>query len=454
MMYRLIKIGAMGLILFSVLLAAVASAADNIERTWEGKLALGEGSSLTVQFVLTKAEDGSLTALLNSPDQGGIKNLPASSASLTNNVLAIEVPDLNGSYKGTVDGEVITGEWVQEGTTFPLVLKPFVEKMLSAADIDRLAGRWEGQISNPVRTVTVVFRFEKNSAGDLQSYFDSPDEGATGIPVDDVKVEGENVVFQINRAQVKYTGTLKDGRVTGQWSQGGGSVELNLTRKDADPSINALAFSADVKKKLQGTWYGNLTIPAATITSVVRFETDENGFFKGYYDSPDRGRTDLPITEATFADNNLKISVPGVAVEYTATLADKTLTGKLVSQGQTFPLTLTAGDLPDLVLDLPPDAVRRLAGQWKGELRTPRGTSTLTFRFEESQPGKLSGFVDNATQGVNGARISAATLTDGKLTLTAAGLNLQYEGDLSGTDVQGKLSAGNQSFDVALAKSN
>ena len=57
-----------------LLLTNNVMAQEDISGTWQGVLELGGDSKLTVQFILEKQADGSWSAVVNSPDMGGIKN--------------------------------------------------------------------------------------------------------------------------------------------------------------------------------------------------------------------------------------------------------------------------------------------------------------------------------------------------------------------------------------------
>ena len=114
------KLIAVAVILFSVLFINNAIAAENITGTWQGTLAAAPGSELTIQFVITQNADGSYSVVLNSPDQGAIKDIKASSVSYNSGTLKLDVTDLSGSYEGVLKDDKFEGNWKQEGTSIPL----------------------------------------------------------------------------------------------------------------------------------------------------------------------------------------------------------------------------------------------------------------------------------------------------------------------------------------------
>ncbi len=78
----------------------------------------------------------------------------------------------------------------------------------------------------------VVFHVEPGEDG-LTATMDSPDQGATGIPVSDVTVAGDSVTLAVDRIGGTYEGVLAgDSQIDGQWTQGGRSFPLTLTPAD------------------------------------------------------------------------------------------------------------------------------------------------------------------------------------------------------------------------------
>jgi hypothetical protein len=62
---------------------------------------------------------------------------------------------------------------------------------------------------------------------------DSPDQGATGIPMSMISRVGNAIKIALKLISVEFNGKLsEDGNtLTGEWSQGGGSYALVLAKK-------------------------------------------------------------------------------------------------------------------------------------------------------------------------------------------------------------------------------
>jgi len=92
--------------------------------TWEGTLDAGPQGHLRVVVHISQAADGSLSATLDSPDQGAT-GIPVSKITFKEPDLSFESSVINGSYQGTMNKErsEITGTWSQGGASLPLTYK-------------------------------------------------------------------------------------------------------------------------------------------------------------------------------------------------------------------------------------------------------------------------------------------------------------------------------------------
>ena len=110
-------------IVLSTLLSVPSYSADNsIEGIWMGALKVSV-AGLRVVFKISKNEDGSLKAAMDSPDQGA-ENIPVSKVTFEDGKLHLESQVVMGSYDGTLQPDgTIEGTWKQSGLSLPLVLK-------------------------------------------------------------------------------------------------------------------------------------------------------------------------------------------------------------------------------------------------------------------------------------------------------------------------------------------
>jgi len=96
---------------------------------------------------------------------------------------------------------------------------------------DSLLGDWYGALDAGGRKVRLVLHFMKRADGRLAGTMDSPDQGASGIAMDAVSVQGARLRFTISLINGAYEGVIRaDARlIRGTWTQGV-SLPLDLGR--------------------------------------------------------------------------------------------------------------------------------------------------------------------------------------------------------------------------------
>ena len=112
--------------------AVKAASSDAIKPLWMGTLEVPSGKlRLVVHF--TRAEDGVITARIDSIDQGAL-GLPVDSAVFKDGKLTLDLKSLGARFEGTAnkEGTEITGQWTQGGSPMPLVIK-VIDKVPTAS---------------------------------------------------------------------------------------------------------------------------------------------------------------------------------------------------------------------------------------------------------------------------------------------------------------------------------
>jgi pimeloyl-ACP methyl ester carboxylesterase len=105
------------------LMAQSAQSAGAINGNWLGVLPVIADVTLTLRLKVTAAADGSLTALLDSPDQNA-SNIPVDSVSFQNGVLRFEMKAQHITFEGSLlrEGEIL-GTFTQSGVPARLILR-------------------------------------------------------------------------------------------------------------------------------------------------------------------------------------------------------------------------------------------------------------------------------------------------------------------------------------------
>jgi CubicO group peptidase (beta-lactamase class C family) len=101
------------IVLAIVALSSVCRAQSRIVGDWQGTLSAG-GAQLHLVLHISAAKDGSLTAALDSVDQGAM-GIPVTTVKLEDSKLKLTIDTVHGTYEGTVnkDATEIDGTWSQ-----------------------------------------------------------------------------------------------------------------------------------------------------------------------------------------------------------------------------------------------------------------------------------------------------------------------------------------------------
>ena len=108
------------------------------------------------------------------------------------------------------------------------------------------AGRWQGEIGTPPPLAIVVDL--EHVDGAWQGTIDIPAQGAMGLPLADVDVDGDAVRFAIAGlpGEPTFDGTLDADTIEGTFTQAGQAFDFELRRVDADAADPAPAPEAAV----------------------------------------------------------------------------------------------------------------------------------------------------------------------------------------------------------------
>jgi uncharacterized protein len=99
------------------------------------------------------------------------------------------------------------------------------------------AGSWRGVLDVPGPTgLTLVVHLE---AGDpYTATLDSPAQGAMGIPVQEVEIEGDRITLRLPGIGAHYEGVrVGPDRIEGAWTQGGATFSLDLERTEEGSAL-------------------------------------------------------------------------------------------------------------------------------------------------------------------------------------------------------------------------
>jgi hypothetical protein len=102
-------------------------------------------------------------------------------------------------------------------------------------------GDWIGtlDVGSPIRAAMHIKRVN----GALTGTADSPDEGAFGIPMSEVTLDGDHLTFTIDQIEGRYEGKWDPAKqhYVGTWNQGGRMLALEFGRGTYPPPAAAPA---------------------------------------------------------------------------------------------------------------------------------------------------------------------------------------------------------------------
>lgn len=108
---------------------------------------------------------------------------------------------------------------------------------IQAQDAKAFVGDWNGAVSIGGMEIDIVCHFQLNDDGTLTGTIDSPSQGAFGLALSDIQVDGKKITFGIDDPNVpgdpSFIGTLDEEGTTisGDFSQSGGTGTFKLEKE-------------------------------------------------------------------------------------------------------------------------------------------------------------------------------------------------------------------------------
>jgi hypothetical protein len=214
-------------------IAPACMAQSQIAGDWQGTLDTG-GPQLRLALHITAAKDGTLSATLDSVDQGA-NGIPINSVTLKDSKLSLVIDALHGTYEATVNkgASEIKGTWSQ-GQPMELNFKrgTFAEKpapkAAAATDID---GTWLGTLDTGAVKLRILFKLS-NTVNGLTAQMQSPDQGSSWIDANSVTRNGATLTIEIKTIGLVFAGKIAPdlGTIDGTLTQMGNPLPLTVKR--------------------------------------------------------------------------------------------------------------------------------------------------------------------------------------------------------------------------------
>ena len=203
---------------------------------WEGAIKV-PGQELNIAIDL-KDDGKKWQGAIEIPSQN-LKGFPLADVTVEGDTVTFGMKGIPGnpSFKGTLskDGKTLSGDFTQGGGTMPFSLtrtgearfEPLPKSTALSAD---LQGSWEGTLDVPGTPLRLMFKLSNGADGTGTGTIVSLDQGGAEIPFTSVTQTGTHVTLLASAIGGKYEGDLKDGQLTGTWTQGPGNFPLVLKR--------------------------------------------------------------------------------------------------------------------------------------------------------------------------------------------------------------------------------
>jgi hypothetical protein len=231
------------------LLPSLVSAQDRpgAEGHWEGSLEV-QGTKLVIAVDMTHKSEDLWTATIDIPAQG-LKDSPLIGVVVKGKSVSFGMQGVPGdpNFTGSLsdDGNVLSGNMVQAGMSFPFRLErkgnvkagPTWQQAYTATPSKgvpgtTLDGNWQGTLEAGGMSFRVILKVNMSADGKINATLDSPDQSLKDLAVDTIRLTEKHLTFEMNRIGAAFAGNMsQDGsEIVGEWIQGGGTLPLALKR--------------------------------------------------------------------------------------------------------------------------------------------------------------------------------------------------------------------------------
>ena len=212
--------------IFMTSVTAFAQAAQAPSGHWEGAIQI-PGQELKIEIDLQKSAD-KWEGTIAIPAQN-LKGFPLSGISMKADAISFAMKGVPGDpvFKGTLskDSKTISGDFSQGGGTIPFAVTRTGEAKIdpvpkSTPVTKDLEGSWEGSLDVDGKTLRLVLKLANQPNGPATATLVSVDQGGAEIPAAAVVQTGSQLKVLVPVIVGNYEGELKDGVLTGKWTQG------------------------------------------------------------------------------------------------------------------------------------------------------------------------------------------------------------------------------------------
>jgi hypothetical protein len=228
--------------LLNLAVAAVAvPQTAGISGHYEGKLQVqGRESDVTVDLD-RDAKQAWIGHITISPNPS---ELPLENIMVTGDQVSWNIPAIPGSPKfdGKWDAEAKTIKMTAHigGRDLPVELRRTAAARVIVPEPNAVLtkdfeGRWQGALDTGAQTLRLTLTLDPGAERRAVGTLVSVDQGGTKIPLSEIKIDANEISFGAKAVNGTYKGRLnpEKNQISGDWSQFGNSLPLNLKKEAA-----------------------------------------------------------------------------------------------------------------------------------------------------------------------------------------------------------------------------
>lgn len=208
-----------------------------LEGNWAGSLPAGD-AVLHLVLHVSKSSDGTFKATIDSLDQG-VYGIEITALTQNDSDVRFSVSSVDVQFEGkfSADHAGIQGTWSQGNVGLPLSF----HRQAAGAGAKRpgdaivsVEGVWQAALEANGLRLRFQLHVTHDDQKQLVAALDSPDQAISGLPAVKVSQKINVFHFEIPVVQGVYEGTLNAAKsvITGTWTQGGITRNLNFQRSD------------------------------------------------------------------------------------------------------------------------------------------------------------------------------------------------------------------------------
>lgn len=202
------------------------------EGCWSGSVGQGGDQRRIVLELWRNADDTWGARLHRLTSKIGTDSV---SATWTGTTVAFENEQISFTGNISADGKSLSGDMAREGKKLPVALARVVDDDVAGR---ALVGNWAGSLEQDgIPVMRLVIKISAAPCGQVLVRMDSPDQGASDLPVTHLTTTPDSLHFEMSYVGGRYDAAINRERtkLAGTWSQSGLVFKLDLARTDSLP---------------------------------------------------------------------------------------------------------------------------------------------------------------------------------------------------------------------------